>query len=83
MNENKKSLSDQAHEAMHQIPGVPEHGEAERLNNRGGLQNRPLQNRSLESKPLQGARINHPHREPKILVNWQKRIARFFGADMK
>lgn len=74
MGKNEKSLTEQVHEATHRVPGVPEHSKAERLNSRGGLPNRPLEN-----KPLQGDRSNHPNRKPRVLVNWQQKIARFFG----
>ena len=80
---NKGSLLKQTHEAMHQIQGMPEHGDAEHLNNRDGLPNRPLQDHTLQNNGHQGAQINHPVRKPKVLVGWQNKIARFFGMDIK
>jgi hypothetical protein len=73
-----KSLPKQAHKAMHRIPGVPEHGQAKHLNSHRGLPNRSLKNRSL-----QGVRLNHPNREPKVLIGWQQRVAKFFGVEIK
>jgi len=70
---NEKTLPAQAHKAMHRIPGMPKHSEAKRLNSRGGLPNRPLRR----------AHTRHPNRKPKVLVGWQQKIARFFGAEQK
>ena len=83
VNKKEKSLQVQAHEAMHKIPGMPEHGEASRLNSHKGNLHRPLQNRPFKNQLLQGVRINHPGREPKVLISWQKKVARFFGVEMK
>ena len=76
----KQAVSQRMHEQMHQLPGVPEHSEAERLNHREGLPNRPAQNRSLRNRALQGAQINHPRpmKEPRVLVGWQNAIGRLF-----
>jgi hypothetical protein len=62
-----------AHEQLHKLPGMPEHSEASRLNHRGGLPNRPLK----------APRINHGHREPKVLVGLQNAIARLFARGNK
>lgn len=70
---DEQTLSARAHEQLHKLPGMPEHGEASRLNHRAGLPNRPFRNR-----PLQAAHANHGHREPKVLVGWQNAIGRFF-----
>jgi hypothetical protein len=67
-------FAEHAHEALHKLPGMPEHSAGARLNHHGGPPNRPLRNRSLRSP-----RINHRHNEPKVLVGWQNAIARFFG----
>jgi hypothetical protein len=83
MNKNDTSLPEQTHETMHRIPGVPEHTEAEHLNHRGGLPNRPYLNEPLENKPLPGIRRHHANREPKVLVSWQQKIAKFFGVEHK
>lgn len=75
---NKKTLSEQAREAMHHIPYMPEHSEAEHLNNRSRLQNHRLQNNGRQS-----IKINHPACKPKVLVGWQGKAAKFFGAEIK
>jgi hypothetical protein len=76
----KQSVPQRMHEQMHQLPGVPEHDEAERLNHRGGLPNRRLQDRSPQSRPLKVAQINHPRpmNRPRMLVRWQNTIGRLF-----
>jgi hypothetical protein len=74
----RESFTRHAHEQLHKLPGMPEHSEASRLNHRGGLPNRPFQNRSLKTP-----RTNHGHREPKVLVGWQNAIARFFSRGSK
>ena len=68
-----------AHEQLHKLPGMPEHGEASRLNNGAGLANRPLPNRPFRSRPLKVPRASDGHREPKVLVGWQNAFARFFS----
>jgi len=85
MSKDEKTLPEQAHDAMHKIPGMPEHGEAEQLNSHGGLPHQPLQNRPFENKPLQSAHthFNHADRDPKVLVGWQQKIAKFFNAEKK
>lgn len=74
----EQAPSGRAHEQLHKLPGMPEHSEASRLNHRGGLPNRPFRNR-----PLKPPRINHGHREPKVLAGWQNGIARFFSRGSK
>jgi len=74
----KQSILTKSHEMMHRIPGMPEHHKAKRLNSRGGLQNRSLQNRVRHN-----VGFNHPTHEPKILVGWQHKIAQFFGVQAK
>jgi hypothetical protein len=72
----KQSIPHRMHEQMHRLPGVPEHREAETLNQRSGAANRPLKNRPLQNHH---ARINQNRREPKVLVGWQNAIGRFFS----
>jgi hypothetical protein len=66
----ERALIGRVHEQLHKLPGMPEHSEASRLNHRGGLPNRPFQNR-----PRKASR----DREPKVLVGWQNAIGRFFS----
>jgi hypothetical protein len=67
-----QGATERAHRQLHTLPGMPEHSEASRLNHRGGLPGRPFRNR-----PLNAPRINHGHKEPKVLAGWQNAIARF------
>jgi hypothetical protein len=70
----RRSLAERAHEQLHKLPGMPEHGEGTRLNHQGGPPNRPPRNR-----PLNRPRISHGHEEPQVLVSWQNAIARFLS----
>ncbi|MCI0156500.1 hypothetical protein KNO15_07300 [Leifsonia shinshuensis] len=63
------------HEATHRVPGVPDHSARTHGHAMQGKHPRP-QGRHPR---LQG-RIHHQHREPRVLVAWQNRIARLFGA---
>jgi hypothetical protein len=60
------------HDLTHRVPGVPEHVE-------GGYQRRARRN-PVATSGHQG-RSNPAHGEPRVLVGWQERIARFFGAE--
>lgn len=72
----KKSIKEHVHEATHLIPGVPDHSRAVHLNGRRGLQNRPFQNKVVHSP-----HGNHPIRKKRVLVSWQQKVAKFFGAE--
>jgi hypothetical protein len=76
----KQTLTERLHERMHDLPGMPAHEEAERLNHGGrlggdahALANRPHANRSFHNAPARH------QREPRVLVGWQKAIAAFFA----
>ena len=71
----RQSISQQMHELMHQLPGMPQHSDAGDLDHRGGLPNRPLQHRPLQHR---SARTTREHGEPKVLVDWQNAIGRIF-----
>jgi hypothetical protein len=58
------------HELTHRVPGVPAHVE-------GGLQARARRNPS--ALPAHQGRPNQ--NQPRVLVGWQNRIARLFGAN--
>ena len=75
------------HELTHRMPGVPSHAEgglqARRPRGRGA--NSALQNRPGRGQPrVRGAGAvhqNRPHHDqPRVLIGWQNRIARLFGA---
>jgi hypothetical protein len=57
------------HELTHRVPGVPAHVD-------GGRQARARRNPS--APPVHQGRRNQ--NQPRILVGWQNRIARLFGA---
>lgn len=71
------------HDLTHLMPGVPAHVE-------GGLQARATRARVATPAPQnplhQNPKRTQPdqtrpvHGEPRVLVGWQNRIARFFGA---
>lgn len=58
------------HGFTHRVPGVPDHLD-------GGLQRRPR--RAPSAPPLHQGRPNR--KRPRILIGWQNRVARFFGAE--
>ena len=57
------------HDLTHRVPGIPAHVD-------GGLQART--GRPRRTAPVHQGRPNRG--EPRVLVAWQNRIARFFGA---
>jgi hypothetical protein len=76
-----------AHDAMHRLPGMPDHARAgelnahhqRRLRNRP-LRNRPLRNRRLRNRPLRNQpQCNRPVHNPdgrhgrpaRVLAGWQ------------
>lgn len=65
------------HELTHRVPGVPAHVE-------GGLQAAAPRGQNLpKQKPRKHEQPVHTqptHGEPRVLVGWQNRIARLFGA---
>ena len=64
------------HKLLHSLPGMPEHGEAERLNGRGGMPNRPLKNRPLKNRPLENPPTSQ---EPRVLILWRKTARAILG----
>jgi hypothetical protein len=69
-----------AHDAMHRLPGMPDHARAAELNARHHtpLRNRPLRNRPLRNRPLQNLGGRHGRRA-RVLVGWQAWIGQRFG----
>lgn len=64
------------HRLTHRVPGVPAHLE-------GGLVPRRNQPHRTHRQPAraQGHQGRPNHGEPRMLVAWQRRIARFVGAE--
>ena len=60
-----------AHDAMHRLPGMPDHVRAGELNvhqHQNLLRNRPLWNRPLRNRPIQSPESRH---RPARLAGWQ------------
>ncbi|GAA4136733.1 hypothetical protein [Leifsonia shinshuensis] len=68
-------LTHALHEATHRVPGVPDH--SARTHGRALQQKHP---RAQARDPRLQNRIRHQHGEPRVLIAWQNRIARLFGA---
>jgi len=70
-----------AHDAMHRLPGMPDHARAGELNARQQqrvLPNRPLPNRPLGKRPLQN-RNGHHQRPARLFPRWQAWLSERFG----
>jgi hypothetical protein len=79
-----------AHDAMHRLPGMPDHARAGELNaqqDHRSLRNRPLRNRSLANRPLRNRPLgNLPMHNPdgrhgrqaRLLAGWQTWIGQRF-----
>lgn len=78
----KLTLTERLHELMHELPGMPDHAEAQRLNHRGGLTGpRPaLRNRPFAHRSFQNASGHHEREhKPRVLVGWQNAVAEFLA----
>jgi hypothetical protein len=67
------ALGTVAHDAMHRLPGMPDHSRKGQLHahqHQGALRNRPLQNRPLGNRPLQSPDSHHG-RPPRLFAGWQ------------
>ena len=64
-----------AHDAMHRLPGMPDHARAGELNAR---QQRVLPNRPLGNRPLQN-RNGHHQRPARLFPRWQAWLSERFG----
>jgi hypothetical protein len=74
----RPSVIERLHEWMHDLPGVPDHSEAQRLNHRGGLQGGRL---ALRHRPFRNRHFRNTDavRQPRVLVAWQNAIADFLA----
>jgi hypothetical protein len=69
------------HDAMHRLPGMPDHARAGELNARQQqrvLQNRPLPNRPLGNRPLRNPNGRH-QRPARLFPRWQAWLGERFG----
>jgi hypothetical protein len=64
-----------AHDAMHRLPGMPDHARAGELNAR---HQRALPNRPLRNRPLQNP-TGHHQRPPRLFPRWQAWLGERFG----
>lgn len=76
---DQHSFRDLAHWAMHRIPGVPAHVE-----HPAGHQGTTRHGRARRHSVAHHRSRNHsPARPPRVLVAWQRRIAAFFGQELR
>jgi hypothetical protein len=91
MSSEKHALRDLLHEATHRVPGVPAHVEHPRghqgrvpVRESGARQVRPVSVQDRERGSVRHSGLNHsPARQPRVLVAWQRRVAAFFGQELR
>jgi hypothetical protein len=69
-----------AHDAMHRIPGMPDHTRTGRLNahhHQRALRNRLLRNRPLGNRPMRSP-DGHHGRAPRLFAGWQASLGQRF-----
>jgi len=69
------ALGARAHDAMHRLPGMPDHAQAGELN--AHRHQRALPNRPLRNRPLQNPNGHH-QRPARLFPRWQAWIGRRF-----
>jgi len=72
---DEHSLRAVLHRMSHRVPGVPAHVERS-----SGHQGHARHGRTRHSST---ARTHSPVRSPRVLVAWQRRIAAFFGQELR
>jgi hypothetical protein len=76
---DKHSLFGTLHEVTHRVPGVPEH-----VTRPAGHQGRTHHDRPTTERRSTGRTGHHaPGRPPRVLVAWQRRVAAFFGQELR
>jgi hypothetical protein len=63
-----------AHDAMHRVPGMPDHARATELNAR---HHRPVRNQPPGNRPIHNPGSRHG-RAPRVLAGWQAWIGQRF-----
>jgi hypothetical protein len=71
-----RQVVEHLHEAMHRLPGMPDHAEAERLHARAAHTNRHSTH-SRRHLATENPTVRH-QRQPRVLVGWQKAIGALF-----
>ena len=68
-----------AHDAMHRLPGMPDHARAGELNvqHQRSLRNRPLPNRPMRNRPMRNPDGRHGW-PAQMLAGWQAWLGRRF-----
>jgi len=69
------ALGAAAHDAMHRLPGMPDHSRKAQLN--AHQHQRALRNRPLRHRPLQSAHSHHG-RPPRLFPGWQAWLGQRF-----
>ncbi|HUC25899.1 MAG TPA: hypothetical protein VMA73_24605 [Streptosporangiaceae bacterium] len=74
------ALGTVAHDAMHRVPGMPDHARKGQLNehqHQPGLRNSPLRNRPLGNRSLRDPDGRHG-RPPRVFAGWQAWLGQRF-----
>jgi hypothetical protein len=80
---DERSLRGLLHRATHRIPGVPAHTERP-AGHQGGARQGSAPGRAVAPQPSLNHRWNHsPARPQRVMVAWQRRIASFFGQELR
>jgi hypothetical protein len=77
------SLFEKLHESTHRLPGVPDHRVQPRGHQASPRHGRSRQG-SSDARGLRHPSRDHTHaRPPRVLIEWQRRVAALFGQDLK
>ncbi len=72
----KDSVGAGVHDAMHRLPGMPDHARAAELN--AQHHQRSAGGRPLDNRPLRNPDDSH-ERPPRLLAGWQAWLGQRFG----
>ena len=80
---DKHSVRGLAQWVTHRIPGVPAHAE-QPAGHQGTARHGTARQHATAGHRARDGRWNHsPDRPPRVLTAWQRRIAAFFGQDLR
>jgi hypothetical protein len=80
---DERSFRGLLHRATHRIPGVPAHTERP-AGHQGTASQGGTPRPTVAPQPALNHRWNHsPARPPRVLAAWQRRIAAFFGQELR
>ncbi len=81
---NKHSFHGLLHWATHRIPGIPAHAEPPAGHQGTAVHGRARRRGSVAAHPSPNHGSNHsPARPPRFMPAWQRRIAAFFGREVR